>query len=493
MDCILAIDIGTTSAKALLVNERGEVLASARKGYPTYYPQPGYAEQDPVEIYQAIILIIKECTASKVGIIRGLSFSCAMHSLLAVDREGAPLSPLIIWADARSGEQAERLRTSPKADFIYHTSGTPIHPMSPLCKLLWLQEEAPDLVSRTARFISIKEFVLYQLSGQYAVDYSIASATGLFDINALTWSRSILEEAGISVNQLSKTVSPYESVPILNAKAKELDLLTGTPLVLGASDGCLANLGSGAMEKGELSITVGTSGAVRMASHQAVKDPHHRVFTYRLDETFFIIGGATNNGLVLKDWFQKMIGGPDKDLLSFALEARPSPAGANGLLFLPYVFGERAPYYNSDLRGAYLGLAQHHTQADMVKALMEGICFELRSIATSIEDLQGPIVKVLVSGGITRADDWLQVLADILGKEVSVRDTNDASAMGAAHMGFHALGMPFHFRSEDDAKTFIPNKKNRARYDELFQVFEQSTKGLMDALGRLARLSRTER
>jgi gluconokinase len=491
LDCILAIDVGTTSAKALLVNGSGEVLTSARHGYPTYYPEPGYAEQNPVEVLQAILQIIKECADKKLGTIRGLCFSSAMHSLMAVDQQGSPLTPLIIWADARSGDQAKRLRTSSQADFIYHTSGTPIHPMSPLCKLLWMKENARDLIERTDKFISIKEFIVHQLSGHYLIDYSIASATGLFDIKNLNWSPEIIAEAGISSSQLSPICSPYAHVPLMKAGHEMLGLPLDTPLILGASDGCLANLGSGAMEKGELSITVGTSGAVRMASRQLVNDPHHRVFTYRLDETFFIIGGATNNGLVLKDWFQKLIGGPEKDLVSFVGEGRSSPAGANGLLFLPYVFGERAPYYNSDLRGAYLGLAQHHTRADMTKALMEGICFELRSIVASIENLQGPIVKVLASGGITRADEWLQILANVLDKEVSVRDTNDASAMGAASMGFHALGIPFQFRSEDDSKIFVPEKIHRALYNELFELFEHSTQVLTDGLGRLAALTRS--
>lgn len=478
MDCILAIDIGTTSSKALVVQADGCVVASAQQGYPTLYPQPGFVEQDPLKILDAVKKIVTQCSSHR-AIIKGISFSSAMHSLMAIDRQGNPLTNLIIWADARSSAQAKVLRSSSRSEFIYSTSGTPIHPMSPLCKLLWMKLHDPELMPRAHKFISIKEFIVHHFSGQYVVDYSVASATGLFDIHQLKWSPEILKESGISEDQLSACVSPYQMVSIRSERAADLGINMNTPLIMGGSDGCLANLGSGAMGAGELSLTVGTSGAVRMASSHYSADPLQRVFNYRLDENTFITGGATNNGLVLLDWYQRMMGVPEWTLDKFVQSTLNVEAGAGGLLFLPYVFGERAPYHNTDMRGVFFGLAQHHTKEHLMRALVEGICFELRSIAGSVEEVLMPIQKVFASGGFSHSDDWLQILANIMNKQVALRDIHDASSLGAALVGFKALGLQTSFGSHTDTKTFHPQPTIRGVYDDLYGTFLRTTRALL--------------
>lgn len=489
MNCILAIDIGTTSAKALVVTADGNVIASAQQGYPTYYPHHGWAEQNPEEVLSAVENIVLKCTATHQEHIAGISFSSAMHSLMAVDSLGVPTTPLVIWADGRSTAQAKALRGGALSEFIYATSGTPIHPMSPLCKLLWLKENQPDVLRNSFKFISIKEFVVYRLSGKHCVDYSIASATGLFDIHRKTWSPEILSEAGIAEKQLSTCVSPYQKLPLTNEATKRLGLKHDTVIVMGASDGCLANLGSGAMGEGELSLTVGTSGAVRMASQQPSNDKRQRVFNYLLDEKTFITGGATNNGLVLIDWFQRMLGLEPMNIHDFVHSATKSSTGANGLLFLPFVFGERAPYYDADMRGVFFGLAQHHTKDDMRRAIIEGICFELRTIMDSVEDALRPVGRILASGGITRSEPWLQVLSNVLNKEVALRDVNDASALGAGLIGFRALAIPAEV-SHSDTRTFRPEGEACARYQEFYRIFIHVNTALMPQFGAIAALQK---
>ena len=477
---ILAIDIGTTSTKGLAVTPSGAVFASFSKGYPTHYPKPGFAEQDPEVIFQTVVEVI-QTTALKVGnskSLLGVSFSCAMHSIMAVDNLGKPLTQLIIWADMRSTLQADALKLKPESSSIYHQSGTPIHPMSPLCKLVWMKEEQPELFSSTHKFISIKEYIFFKLFGEYKVDYSIASATGLFDTNNLVWSSEALREAGVNSTKLSQTVSPYSQFKSLQPElAAKLGVQSNTPFIIGASDGCLANLGSDAMDEGDMSITIGTSGAVRMVSREYKKDEQQRIFNYRLDEHVFIVGGATNNGAVLLSWFAENIEKVKHDAKAFDVDAF-SITDTEGLIFLPYVLGERAPIYDAYAKGVFFGVGIHHKTAHFKRAILEGICFEIQSIAQAVEESVGPVKHVIASGGFTKSDLWVQLMADVLGKTVEVDSRSDASAMGAAIMGFKALGLTYTPLSDKKPKIFIPHETSHQRYLKAFELFKSLYRNL---------------
>lgn len=480
MNCILAVDIGTTSTKGLLVQPSGEVVVSAFAPYETSYPQTGYAEQDAPTLLKAAKKVIQDCAKERSKDIRGLSFSCAMHSLIVVDEKGKALSPVILWGDTRSAQQAKQLRASKEGDAIYQATGTPIHPMSPLCKLMWMKENDTSLFQSASRFISIKEYLLFHLTGEWAIDYSLASSTGLFDIHQLNWMPQALKQAGIDESKLSRCVSPYHQIKLANEKiASELHLPVNTPFVMGGSDGCLANLGSSVMEPGELSITIGTSGAARMTSKNFCGDKQQRIFNYRLDEEYFITGGATNNGSVLLSWFTEQILQEEQTPAQLLDRAMKVKAGAEGLLFLPYILGERAPFYNPDARGIYFGVAQHHSVEHMLRALIEGICFEIKTIAIAIEESSGMEIKqVVASGGFSKSDSWVQLLADILGKEINVNDPNDASSIGAAIIGFKSLGIEMNFKSDRTAKLFHPDMFKHEFYQQHFKLFVTLTDSL---------------
>ena len=492
MNYILAVDIGTTSTKGLLVQPNGKVFTSAHVPYPTDYPQAGYAEQDAETLLNAAKKVIADCAKTNTNNILGVSFSCAMHSLIAVDAKGKPLSPVILWGDTRSALQAKRLRATKEGDAIYHATGTPIHPMSPLCKLIWMKENQPELFKAATRFISIKEYLLFHLTGEWAIDYSLASATGLFDIHKLSWMPEALAQAGIDESKLSTCVSPYYSVSLADALiAKELHLPINTPFVLGGSDGCLANLGSGVMEPGELSITIGTSGAARLTSKQYCPDPKQRIFNYRLDEEYFITGGATNNGSVLLSWFSEKILDETATAVELMERMMKVEAGAEGLIFLPYVLGERAPFYNPNARGVYFGLGQHHTDEHMLRAMVEGICFEIKTIVNAIEESAGRTLdQVVASGGFSRSESWVQIMADILGKEISVNDPNDASALGAAIIGFKALKIEMSFNASLTAKVFHPNPEKHKNYQDHFQLFVELTNVLQPSFEKITALQK---
>jgi gluconokinase len=475
---ILAIDIGTTSTKALAVCSNGLILANHQSFYSTSYPQADFAEQDPRQIYQAVLEVISKVIQqiSEDDQFKGISFSSAMHSIMAVDAQSKPLTPLIIWADTRSTPQAKVLRNTPLGIRLHHETGAPVHPMSPLCKLIWWKENHPDIIKTAHKFISIKEFVMYHLCGEYVVDYSIASASGLFNIHTLHWHNEIFPLTGIKAEQLSKPVNATFTVNIKPEIQKRLSL-PDVPVIMGASDGCLAQLGSGAMNKNDLTITIGTSAAVRRVSARNLNDPQLRLFNYPLDENRLISGGASNNGTVIIDWFNREFNSVSQNLNEFVKDTDTIPPGSEGLIALPYLQGERAPIYNPQARGVFFGVTMRHTSAHFKKALLEGICFEILSIVKSVESVHGPSDKIVVSGGFTYSAAWVQLLSTVLGRKLIQSEVNDASAMGAATIGFEALGISFQQQSGEQ-KLFEPDIELSKGYHKQFELFERLYKQL---------------
>jgi gluconokinase len=469
---ILAIDIGTTSTKALAVCSDGKVIASQQSFYTTFYPQTDFAEQDPQQIYQAVLTVISKVIAqiSDDYVWKGISFSSAMHSIMAVDLDSKPLTPLVIWADTRSAFQAKVLRTSSLGKTLHHETGAPVHPMSPLCKLIWWKDNHPEILQSTYKFISIKEFVVYQLCGEYVVDYSIASASGLFNIHSLQWHKEIFQLTGIRAEQLSKPVNATYTCTLKPQIQKQLSL-PDVPVVMGASDGCLAQLGSGAMNKGDLTITIGTSAAVRRVSKKNLEDPELRLFNYPLDEKILISGGASNNGTVIIDWFNREFNSTSQNLNEFVKQTETIAPGSEGLIALPYLLGERAPIYNPEARGVFFGVSVRHTPNHFKRALLEGICFEILSIVRSVEEVHGPSDKIFVSGGFTYSAEWVQLLSNVLGRELIQSEVNDASAVGAALVGFEALGLSFQHQV-GERKLFAPDASKNRLYHKQFEVFE---------------------
>ncbi len=476
--CLLAIDIGTTSTKGLALSAEGKVLASHQRYYPTFYPQADHVEQNPIQVYEAVLEVISKVIPDVPDsfTIKGISFSSAMHSIMAVDKEAKPLTPLVIWADTRSNSLAKELRASAHGKQLHHETGAPIHPMSPFCKLLWWNKHEPELIRTAEKFISMKEFVIHHLTGEYVVDYSIASASGMFNIHSLSWHHDVLRLTGVSADQLSTPVDATYQCKIKPQIQKEYSL-PDIPLVMGASDGCLAQLGSGAMRKDDLTITIGTSAAVRRVSRRNLEDPQQRLFNYPLDKHTLISGGASNNGTVIIDWFSREFDHEPQNLKDFVKDTESVVAGSDGLMALPYLQGERAPIYNAEARGVFFGVSVRHTPRHFKKALLESICYEMLSIVRSVEDIHGPSGKIFVSGGFTYSPEWVQLLSHVLGRELIQSEVNDASAIGAAIIGFQALGISFQ-PQKSKVKLYVPDLKLSQYYHTQFEIFESLYKQL---------------
>jgi gluconokinase len=416
MPYFVGVDLGTTSTKAIVCSGSGETKGSDSQEYPLLVPQPGWAEQEPTVILQAAIQAVRRAIEQSdvaPSDIVAVGLSAATHSLLALDQQGNCLTRNIIWADNRSLAQAERLKRNPASYALYRRTGAPIHPVSPLTKLLWMREKAPDLFQRAARFVSFKEYLLYQLFGTFVIDHSIASAGGFLNLDRLQWDAEALEIAGIQASQLSELVPTTQILRGLKPEyAQAMHLDPATPFVVGACDGVLANLGVGAIERGQMAVTIGTSSAVRTVVSQPRTDPQARTFCYALTEQHWVVGGASNNGGILLRWLrdnfcqpeveQAKQAGLDAYQVMLAAADKIAP-GAEGLICLPYLSGERAPHWNAQARGIFFGLGLHHQRSHLIRSTLEGILFAVYSIRLALQDLTGTTQAIRASGGFARS------------------------------------------------------------------------------------------
>lgn len=479
MPYIVGCDIGTTNVKSVAFDSvSGNILTSHSEGYEMHHPNPDWSEQDPDAIFRAACKTLNQVVAkcSDKGELLGISFSAAMHGVLALDKHGKKLTELIIWADNRSSEIAVKLRNSMVGKKIYRNNGTPIHAMTPVCKLLWLKQNQPDVFRKADKFVGIKEYIIYKLTGKFLIDYSIASATGMFNIRELKWDEYTLKKLGLKSSRLSEAVSPYhvENVPAKNPS----ELPEHTPLIMGASDGCLANLGSGAIKTGSMAVTIGTSAAVRICSDNPYSDPSMQTFCYILDEKTFIVGGPSNNGAVIFEWLMNTFF-PKEEYDTIFKEASAIQPGSDGLLFYPYLLGERAPLWSSEVRGGFSGLDIQHTRQHFARAVMEGILLNLSSIGKVLLEMK-KIDIIYANGGFARSPIWVQMLSDIFGKKVVLNETVETGAAGAAMMGLKALGV-YKDYSEMSAFTLVgqefdANADTHKKYNALCDKFIKGSK-----------------
>jgi gluconokinase len=482
-DYIIGVDIGTTNSKAVAYSFNGRVLAQSSSSYTPIVPQEGYHELNPEVLFSAVCSILRnvidQCSS---GHIAGVAFSSAMHGLIAVDAKGNPLTNMITWADLRSSAYARQLKGTKEGNILHDETGAPNHAMTPLCKLMWMKDNDTATFNNAYKFISIKEFVFFRFFKKYIVDHSVASSTGLFDIHQLQWNLRAIQRAGITEDKLSEHVPADYIVSGLQAEyAGSLGIPANTPFIIGGSDGCMAHIGSNALKPGDVSITIGTSGAVRTMNNRPLTDTRHRLFNYLVTDDLYLSGGPVNNGGNVLQWFATQFmhtslqSPPEIEV--FIQEALKVTAGAGGLVFLPYLYGERAPVWDADARGIFFGVSANHTLAHFMRAAMEGVCFSLHSILHSVEEINGPANDIFASGGFIRSAHWVQMLSDVLGKRLQVMHAEDSSAAGAAILGLKALGVISDFK---DASSFFsgselyePDMKLHNVYQKNFDVYSK--------------------
>ncbi|RFZ94528.1 gluconokinase [Mucilaginibacter conchicola] len=479
----LGIDLGTGSTKAVAIDGQGNTLASAQQHYTTSQPKPGYAEQNPEMIWQAFLTCVEQVAVKLGNAAVAISFSSAMHSLMPVDAGGKPLMNAMLWSDARSGEIAEQLRNSDKAEDIYRNTGTAIYAMSPLCKIMWLQQNDSHIVEKAHKFISIKEYIWFKLFGVYEVDYSIASSTGMFDVLKLDWYQPSLQLAGIDSNKLSEPVNTDHRRKLTDGVSFS-GIDAETLFFTGASDGCCANLGGNAIKPGTGALTIGTSGAIRVGSSKPVYNFNAMTFNYLLNAKTFICGGAVNNGGGAVNWLIQNFLGLELNEESYKhlfAEIDAIAPGSEGLIFLPYLYAERAPVWDAKSSASFINITSKHKRAHFLRAALEGICFALNHVLHAVEQADEPINELVISGGFIASPVWVQMLADITGKRLIVLQSDDASALGAIYLAVEALGIDINaiIGKDTEKQTVIePDAKTHQMYQQMFGIY----RGLYDSV-----------
>lgn len=448
----------------------------------TLYPDPLFSEQNPEEIdakaRKAVRNILQNPEVVDLGVEKnliGIGISSAMHSLILTDKNYSLLSNMLIWSDKRSRKQADSLLEEGTGFEIYRRTGTPIHPMTPLCKLLWMKETGYEAFRKAAYVMTGKDYLAAKWSGRAVIDYGMASSTGLFDLQSLDWDDEALRLCSVDKEQLAEVVPPTFILPGLKPEVqRDFGLTRDVPIAIGSSDGLLANLGSGAILPGEVNISVGTSGAIRQFAAGFPVNDKMETFTYAFDREMSVIGGATNNGGIVLDFLMELAGftGTTGEFLEGAENVSP---GADGLLFHPYINGERTPIWNAEARGNLFGMRLGHTRAHLARAGLEGITFNIYRIGKALEKMIGKPKQITVNGGLTRSKLWVQILANVFGEEVHVSNTPHNAAWGAAFTVLVATGEVKDFaeikKSLPESFKVTPNEKDTQIYRELYSKY----------------------
>lgn len=477
---ILAVDIGTSGARGLLFDERAEVVAQTRQPYSTLYPRPGWSEQEAGAVAAAVILALREMGAQAAEAhwrVEAVVLSAQMYSILAVDDQGHPLTHSLTWGDMRAAATADHLRAQ-ASSALAGRSGCPTQAIYPLSKIRWLVDEGG--LPAAVKFVSIKDYVVFRLTGRWLADWSTASASGLLDIRRHDWDDEALALAGLSRRSLPELASPREALRGWQPHLREVvGISDDVPLILGAGDAPLANIGVGATAPGTLAINLGTSAAVRALIAQPETDPSGRLWTYIADVDRWVIGGIIGAGGVVYEWLLKELfssaaeSSPDAIFRAADRLARQVPPGADDLLFVPYFAGEQSPGWNATARGMIHGLTLRHHSGHLIRAAVEGLVFALTRVVRLIEDLRAaPITAGYITGGLAASDVALHTLADTLGVPVIKPESPESSARGAAILGWLALGAARSDAEFERAESQImPDAALRGFYQDRYNAF----------------------
>jgi xylulokinase len=428
MTRVVGLDVGTSSVKGIAIDGDGAVLAVAERGYPLSTPRPGWSEQDPDDWWRGAAEVLEELDAATAA---GIGLSGQMHGLVALDEHDRPLRPAILWNDGRTQAQCEEIEARIGFARLVELTGNRALAGFTAPKLLWLAEHEPDVYGRIAHVLLPKDYVRLKLTGEHAIDVADASGTLLFDVAARTWSSEVVSALGVDPAWLP---SVHESPSVAGVTHG------GVPVAAGAGDQAAGALGVGVVaEGGPASVVLGTSGVVFAALDRYAHDPEARVhaFCHAVPSAWHVMGVMLSAAGSLQ-WLRETVGGTYDELLAGAAEWEP---GAEGLLFAPYLAGERTPHADAGARGAFAGLSLRHDRGALARAVLEGVAFGLRDALDLVDELGGRPRVGRVSGGGGRSELWLQIVASVLEMPLEATVVDEGAAYGAALLGGVAAGV----------------------------------------------------
>lgn len=506
MRYLLGIDVSTTATKALVIDAQGRTVTTASAEYPFETPRPLWAEQDPAHWWRACVQVVravlKQVEASEIA---GIGLTGQMHGLVMLDAEGEPLRPCIMWNDQRTGAQcAEITERVGGPTRLLALIGNPVLPGFTAPKIVWVRENEPEVYARTAHVLLPKDYLRFKLTGTYATEVSDASGMALLDVARRTWSEEMLGALAIPREWLADVFeSPVVSARVSAEAARATGLVEGTPVVGGGGDQAAQAVGTGIVEEGIVSATLGTSGVVFSSSDTYRLEPEGRLhaFCHAVPGKWHLMGVMLSAAGSFR-WFRDALGQAEaaearaegKDVYDvLTAEAAHAAAGCEGLIFLPYLTGERTPYPDPEARGVYFGITLRHGKPEMVRAVLEGVAYGLRDSLELARALGLRIRQVRASGGGARSALWLQILADVFGSEIALTNSTEGAAFGAALLAGVGAGV---YRSVEEAcaqtiavTETVPPGQAAGVYGEYYRVYRSLYPALKPVFGEVAAIT----
>lgn len=508
MGYLLGIDIGTSGTKSLICDESGQVLATATAGHPISSPRPLWSEQDPEDWWKATVRSVKD-VIQKAAIngaeIKGIGLSGQMHGLVCLDEANTVLRPAILWNDQRTAAECREITDRVGYDRLIEIACNPALTGFTAPKILWVRKNEPQVYEKTRKMLLPKDYIRFRLSGTFATEVSDASGTLLLDIRKRNWSEDLLRTLDINPSCLPPCYESTQVTAQLSAQAAELlGVKAGTPIVGGAGDQAAGAVGNGIVRHGTISATLGTSGVVFAFADQVVTDPRGRVHTFchAVPGKWHVMGVMLSAGGSLQ-WFRNTLGELECEQASrlgidpyeiLSEEAEAAAAGCEGLVFLPYLTGERTPHADPNARGAWIGLTPRHGRNELVRSVMEGITYGMKDSLEIIKGMGVEISQIRVSGGGSRSAFWRQMQADVYEQAVCTINTGEGGAYGVALLAGVGAGV---FSSVEEAcdraitvtETQQPSPENSAVYQRWYPVFQRLYGALKGEFGEITRIA----
>lgn len=507
MAYVIGVDLGTSGTKTVLFDEMGRVIASHTVEYPMYQPKNGYAEQDPADWREAAFATIR-AVMDKSGVspdaVKGIGLSGQMHGLVMLDKDCRVIRPAIIWCDQRTAAECAEITEKVGADRLIEITANPALTGFTASKILWVRNHEPENFEKCRHILLPKDYVRFCLTGEFATEVSDASGMQLLDIPGRQWSDEVLEKLDIDKSLLARVYESPEITGTLTAEAAEKTGLSRNIVVVGgAGDNAAAAVGTGVVADGRAFTTIGTSGVVFAHTSDITVDKGGRVHTFccAVPGCWHIMGVTQGAGLSLK-WFRDNFCGAEKETAA-AMGVDPyylmdkaalrSPIGANKLLYLPYLMGERTPHLDPDARGVFFGLSAMHQKRDMLRAVMEGVVYSLRDCVEVFREMGVSVSDMMACGGGGSSPVWRQMLADLYGCPVKTVDSKEGPALGAAILAAVGTGM---YGSVQEACAAIlrtanvqePIAENMPEYEKYYGLYRRIYPALREEFAALAAL-----
>lgn len=503
----LGVDIGTSGTKTILVNTKGEVLQSETVTYPMQQPQNGYAEQEPIDWYNAVIETVRtvvEKSSVNPDDIKGIGLSGQMHGLVMLDENDEVIRPAILWCDGRTGEQCGEITALVGKEKLMEITANPAIASFTAAKIMWIKKHEPQNYEKCRKIMLPKDYVRYMLTGVFATDVSDASGMQLLDIKNRCWSEEVLSKLEIKKELLPKVYESPDITGRLNAdSAAKTGLTVETILVGGASDNAAAAVGTGVVEDNKAFTTIGTSGVLYAHISQMKIDMKGRVHTFcsAVPGEWLVMGVTQGAGLSIK-WFRdtlcdtEMAMAVQQHVESYYLMdymANKIEIGANKLIYLPYLMGERTPHLDTNARAVFFGLSAMHTKAHMIRAVLEGVCYSLNDCRQVLNELNVSCDDMMMCGGGAKSKLWKQMLSDIYGVDIYTPKSNEGAALGVAILALVGVGAYETVQQACQAivqkdKHTVFNAENSVKYQAFYKLFSKLYANLKDSYSELAEL-----